>query len=53
VRALLKGGDNDASEREFLLKLGRQRATLCNESSSLGKGSTELCENGDAMLEYG
>ena len=53
MRTLLKGGDNGASECEFLLKLGRQMATLCNESSRLGQRSTELRQNGDAMLEYG
>jgi hypothetical protein len=42
VGTLLKGGDHGTSEGQFLLKLGWQRAALCNASSSLGQRSTEL-----------
>ena len=52
MRALLKGGDDSASQGKLILKFGRRWGTLCDASSGVGQCSTELREYGDALLEY-
>jgi hypothetical protein len=53
VRALFKGGDDTASQGKVMLKFGGQWAALCDASSGVGQRSTELRQNGYALLEYG
>jgi hypothetical protein len=53
VCTLLEGGDNGAGEGEFLLETGRHRAALGDASTGVGYCSTELCQHGDTLLEYG